>query len=199
VEIRRRMQQIEQAGLTVDRYLADRNVSQQQWVGELSVMGMLESRVEILLNSIATKEDLLPQDAEIEELLAVEAKNRGISLATLRQTIEKEGSESLIRYALLRAKVMDFLFDNAQVEFVPPGTLIEEEAPALPEGEATPELEEKKPKAKAKAKKAEEVGEAAPAKPAAKKAKEVKEEAAADATEEKPKPKRAPKKKAESE
>ena len=192
VEIRRRMQQIEQAGLTVERYLADRNVSQQQWVGELSVMGMLESRVEILLNSIATKEGLLPEDSEIEELLTVEAHNRGVSLATLRQTIEKEGSESLIRYALLRAKVMDFLFDNAKVEYVPPGTVIEEAPPAL-EAAAETEApkEEKKPKAKAKPKKAEEEGEAAEAKPAKK--------AAAEATEEKPKPKRAPKKKADAE
>lgn len=212
VELRRRIQQIEQAGLTMERYLADRNVNQSQWVQELSVMGMLEARVEILLNSLANKEDLQPTDAEIEELLGVEAQNRGVSLAQLKAGIDKEGSEPLIRYALLRAKVMDFLFDNAEVEFVPVGTVIEDDSAAE---------EEKKPKAKAKAKKADEEkageeeasakpskkaketkdaeeGEAAEAKPA-KKAKESKAKAEADAAEgeEKPKPKRAPKKKAE--
>lgn len=209
VELRRRIQQIEQAGLTMERYLADRNVNQNQWVQELSVMGMLESRVEILLNSLANKEGLQPTDAEIEELLGVEAQNRGVSLNQLKAGIDKEGSEPLIRYALLRAKVMDFLYDNAEVEFVPVGTVIEEEPAAE---------EEKKPKAKAKTKKADEEkageeeapaktakkakeaeeGEAAEAKPA-KKAKEPKAKAEADAAEgeEKPKPKRAPKKKTE--
>jgi len=212
VELRRRIQQIEQAGLTMERYLADRNVNQNMWIQELSVMGMLESRVEILLNSLAGKEDLQPTDAEIEELLGVEAQNRGVSLNQLKAGIDKEGSEPLIRYALLRAKVMDFLFDNAEVEFVPVGTVIEEEAPAV---------EEEKPKAKAKAKKADEdkageEGEAAkPAKKAkvakeaeegeaeakpAKKAKEPKAKAEAEAPadgDEKAKPKRAPKKKTE--
>ena len=210
VELRRRIQQIEQAGITMERYLADRNVNQNQWVQELSVMGMLEARVEILLNSLASREDLHPTDAEIEELLGVEAQNRGVSLAQLKAGIDKEGSEPLIRYALLRAKVMDFLFDNAEVEFVPVGTVIEDEPD-----------EEKKPKAKAKTKKADEEkaaeegeatakpakkakdaeeGEAAEAKPAAKKAKEPKAKTEADAAaegEEKPKPKRAPKKKTE--
>lgn len=214
VELRRRIQQIEQAGLTMERYLADRNVNQNQWIQELSVMGMLESRVEILLNSLANKEGLQPTDAEIEELLGVEAQNRGVSLNQLKAGIDKEGSEPLIRYALLRAKVMDFLFDNAEVDYVPVGTVIEEEPAAIEE--------EKKPKAKAKTKKADdekagEEGEAAEAKPAkkakeskeaeegegeakpTKKAKEPKAKAEAEAAEgeEKPKPKRAPKKKTE--
>ncbi len=212
VELRRRIQQIEQAGLTMERYLADRNVNQNMWIQELSVMGMLESRVEILLNSLAGKEELQPTDAEIEELLGVEAQNRGVSLNQLKAGIDKDGSEPLIRYALLRAKVMDFLFDNAEVEFVAVGTVIEEEAPAV---------EEEKPKAKAKAKKADEEkageeGEAAkPAKKArvakeaeegeaearpVKKAKEPKAKADAEAPadgEEKARPKRAPKKKTE--
>lgn len=210
VELRRRIQQIEQAGLTMERYLADRNVNQNQWIQELSVMGMLESRVEILLNSLAAKEDLQPTDAEIEELLGVEAQNRGVSLNQLKAGIDKEGSEPLIRYALLRAKVMDYLYDNSEVEFVPVGTVIEDEPAAD---------EEKKPKAKAKTKKADEEkageeGEAAakPAKKAkeaeegeaeakpAKKAKETKAKAEGDVVaegEEKPKPKRAPKKKTE--
>ncbi len=210
VELRRRVQQIEQAGLTVDRYLADRNVDREMWGRELSVMGMLESRVEILLNSLAGKEDLQPTDAEIEELLGVEARNRGVSLNQLKAGIDKDGSEPLIRYALLRAKVMDFLFDNAEVEFVPVGTVIEEEAPAVGE---------EKPKAKAKAKKADEEkageeGEAearpvkkarvakeaeegeAEAKPAKKPKAKAEAEPAAEG-EEKPKPKRAPKKKTE--
>jgi len=198
VELRRRIQQIEQAGLTMERYLADRGVGQQQWVDELSVMGMLESRVEILLNSLASKEDLLPTDAEIEELLEVEAKNRGVTLAQLKAGIDKEGSEPLIRYALLRAKVMDYLFDNAKVEFVPVGTVIEEPAEEP--------KDDKKSKAKAKPKKADEEkpaeegeAEAAEAKPAkkAKEPKAAKPEAEKAEGEEKPKPKRAPKKKAE--
>ena len=109
-------------------------------------MRMLESRVAILLNSLANKEGLQSTDIEIEELLGVEAQNRGVSLNQLKAGIDKEGSEPLIRYALLRAKVMDFLFDNAEVEYVPVGTVIEDEPAAIEE--------EKKPKAKAKTKKA---------------------------------------------
>lgn len=213
VELRRRIQQIEQAGLTMERYLADRNVNQQQWVGELSVMGMLESRVEILLNSLANKEDLQPTEAEIEELLGVEAQNRGVTLAQLKAGIDKEGSEPLIRYALLRAKVMDFLFDNADVEFVAPGTVIEDEPeepkedkkakakPKKADEEKAPEegeAAEAKPAKKAKAKSEAEEGEAE-AKPA-KKAKEPKAAKAPEAEEggeEKPKAKRTTKKKAE--
>jgi trigger factor len=198
VEIRRRLQQLEQSGLTLERFLADRNIDQQQWVVEQSVMGMLESRVEILLESIAKIEGLHPTDDEVEELLQVEAGNRGISVPQLRASIEKDGSQDLIRYALLRAKVMDFLFDNAKVEFVPPGTPIEEAPPAE---EAV--AEEKKSKAKAKAKKAATEEEVAPAeeaeaKPKAKKAREPKEpkaeESAPAESEAKPKARRASKK-----
>lgn len=208
VEMRRRVGQLDQAGLTLERYLADRKITEQQWMMELSVMGMLEARVEIVLNSIATKEGLLPTEEEIEELLAVEAKNQGVSLSALKAHIEKEGNESLIRYALLRAKVMDFLFDNAKVEFVPPGTLIEEapaEAPEADQAEKPEAKEEKKSKSKPKAKKAEEEVEAAAepaeAKPAKKSraAKEETKDEAAEPVEEKPKAKRAPKKKAEAE
>jgi trigger factor len=206
VELRRRLQQLEQAGLTSERYLQDRNLTQQQWVGEMSVMGMLESRVEILLESIARTEGLEPTDAEIEELMQVEAQNRNMSVAQLRQAIDQEGSNPLIRYALLRAKVMDFLYDNAQVEFVPPGTVIEEEqAPALDGGEAAP-TEEEKPKAKKSKKAAEEAPaeeSAAEEKPKAKKAKKTEDEGATEAPasaegEEKPK-KRSSKKKTEEE
>lgn len=201
IELRRRLQQLEQAGINPERYLADRNISQQQWVTELSVMGMLESRVEILLNSIATQENLHPSEEELEELLQAEARNRGVSVAQLRKAINDEGTHRLVRYALLRAKVMDYLFDNAKIEFVAPGTLIEEPTP-----EEQPSAEEAKPK-KAKAKKAAaEEQAAAPEEPAeeskpkarAKKAKEAPApEAEAEAGEEKPKPKRASKKKAE--
>ena len=199
IELRRRLQQFEQAGLSPERYLADRNITQQQWVTELSVMGMLESRVEILLNSVATQENLHPSEEELEELLQVEAQNRGVSVAQLRKAINDEGTSRLVRYALLRAKVMDFLFDNASIEFVAPGTLIEEPAAEAP-------AEEAKPK-KSKAKKADAEAaepEAAPAEEAkpksrAKKPKEAPvEEAppAAEATEEaKPKAKRTTKKK----
>lgn len=204
VEYNRRMQQLEQSGLTLERFLADRNIDQQQWVMELSVMGMLESRVEILLESIAKLEGLHPTDDEVEELLQVEAANRGVTVPQLRASIEKDGSQDLIRYALLRAKVMDFLFDSAKVEFVPPGTPIEEPPAAEESAAQESAAQEKKAKAKGKAKKAATEEEAAPeaeeaeVKPKAKKAREPKEpkveESATGEGEAKPKAKRAPKK-----
>lgn len=208
VELRRRLQQLSQSGITPERYFADRGISQEEWVREISVMGLLESRVEILLESISRVEGLEPSDAELEELLQVEARNRGVSVAELRGEIEQESSEGLIRYALLRAKVMDFLFENAQVEFVPPGTKIEEEAIASEESASSEEpAEEKKPKARARSKKAAEeapaAAEEAPvsavepeAKPKARKAKAVAEEPVepVEAAEAKPKARKASKK-----
>lgn len=203
VELRRRLQQFQQAGLSPERYLQDRNVTQQQWMNELQVMGMLEARVEILLESIAEKENLEPSDEEIEELITVEARNRGVSVQQLRQALEAEGGQTMIRYALLRAKVMDFLFDNANVEYVAPGELTEEAA-----AEAAPAEEGAKKPAKGKKVKGAEdapAGEEASAageesKPKGKKAKAAPaEEGAAAPTEEggeegKPKAKRARKK-----
>jgi trigger factor len=183
VELRRRVQQLEQMGLSVERLLSDRGVTQEQWINEIAVVGRLEARVEILLDSLARRENLHPTEEEIEELYRVEAANRGISVPQLRQQLDQDGSEGLVRYALLRAKVMDFLYDNAQVEFVPPGTVIEEPA--------APATEEEKPKAK-KAKAATE--EAAAEKPKAKKAKAAADEAVneeAAPAEEKPKAKKA--------
>lgn len=219
VELRRRLQQLEQAGLTMERYLQDRNVTQQQWVAEMSVMGMLESRVEILLESISRKEGLEPTEAEIDELMQVEARNRGVSVGQLQKAIDEEGNQPLIRYALLRAKVMDYLYDNAQVEFVPPGTPIEEPAPAEAPAEEKPKKKtsskkaaeaapaeeapaeeapvEEKPKKKAAAKKEAPAEEAPPAEEKPKKKAAPKKEAAEEAPAEQAKPKRASKKKTE--
>lgn len=188
VEIRRRLNEFSRMGVTLERYLADRKIDQQAWLQELAVMGMLESRVEVLLESIARAEGIDVSEEEMDQLFAVEAQNRGVSLAELHRSVDQEGSLPLIRYAVLRAKVMDFLFDNASITYVAPGESTDDE-PAAEEKPAEEKSAAEKPAKKKSAKTAKETD---AAEPAAAETGEGGGEAG-----EKPKAKRSTKKKAE--
>ncbi len=196
-EIRRRLQELSRVGLTLEQYLANAGVTQDAWLQQMTQIGMAESRLQLLLESIGDGENLEVSNEELEQLFAIEAQQRGVSVDDLKGFVRKENSEEAIGYAILSAKVRDFLFDSANIEYVPVGTVLEEEVPAVAEAEGASEKPAKgKSKGKAKAEPAAEVPaeeaptEAAPteeAKPKAKKAKaeepaaEVKEAAPAKA------------------
>lgn len=177
MELQRRLGELERAGVTVERYLEDRKTTKEKWMLELSVLGQLEARVEILTENLARQEGLEVTQDEIDTIIANEAHGRGQSAAELRAQVERDGSLEMVRYSMLRAKVMDMLFDNGKLDFVPVGTLTEEEAPAA-EKPAEKEKEAPAKATKAKAKKAA----ADKEEPAAKKE---------DAAEEEPKPAKA--------
>ena len=207
VEIRRRLQELSRAGMSIEQYLATIKSDQQTWVNQQAVVGMMEARIQVLLESIADKEDLDVKEDELEQLFQVEAAQRGVTIEQLKKMLEQENSEEMVRYAILSAKVRDFLFENASITYVAPGVPLEDEpapeatpeakpkskgkakaeAPAEESAAAPAETEEPKPKARAKKAKTEEVPESEAAAPAA----EAEPEA------EKPKPKRAAKKKTE--
>lgn len=187
-EIRRRLQELSRVGLTLEQYLANAGVTQDVWLQQMTQIGMAESRLQLLLESIGDAENLDVNNEELEQLFAIEAQQRGVSVDDLKGFVRKENSEEAIGYAILSAKVRDFLFDSANIEYVPVGTVLEEEeAPAADDASEKPA----KGKAKSKAKTAEEpAAEAAPAeesKPKAKKAKA--EEPAAETKEAAPAPK----------
>lgn len=195
MELQRRLGELERAGVSMERYLEDRKISREKWMMELSVLGQLEARVEIMMENLARQEGLEVTQDELDLIISNEAHQRGQSAAELRAQVERDGTIEMVRYSLLRAKVMDMLFDNGKLEYVPVGTLAAE-AEAAPAAEK-PEKAEKAEKA---ADKPAAEKESKP-KAKAKKATAEKEEAAPkneEAVEEEPKPakaKRATKKK----
>ena len=201
LEIQRRRQELNRLGITLEKYLEAMKTDQQSWLNQQAMVGMMEARVQLLIEAISDQEDLAVKEEELEQLLIMDAANRGVSVEQLKKVIAQEHSEEQVRYAILSAKVRDFLFESAEITFVPEGTPLEdpveaaalavseESRPALEAGEAAPEAEAKPAKAtRAKKVKAEEPPSEA-ADPEAKVEETVEGE--------KPKAKRASKKKAE--
>jgi len=150
MELQRRLGELERAGVTVERYLEDRKTTKEKWMLELSVLGQLEARVEILTENLARLEGIEVTQDEIDTIIANEAHSRGQSAAELRAQVERDGSLEMVRYSMLRAKVMDMLFDSAKLDFVPVGTLADEAPAAEKPAEKEKEAPAKATKTKAK-------------------------------------------------
>lgn len=213
IEIRRRLQELSRMGVQLEQFLQSANTTQEAWVKHMTNFGAQEARLQLLLESIAAAENLEVTAEELDQLFAVEAEQRGMTVNDLKEFVRRENSEESIHYAILSAKVRDFLFDNAEITYVAAGEPLEDAASPVAGESGDAGEAEKAPKGKGKASKAKaepapepkEEAVAAPAeaeeKPKASKAKKAKAEAepvaAEPEAEEKPKAKRAPKKKAE--
>ncbi|CAN0214353.1 unnamed protein product, partial [Phaeothamnion confervicola] len=66
VEIRRRLQELARAGIPIEKYLENIKTDQQTWVNQQSGVGMMEARIQLLLESIADKEDLGVKEEELD-------------------------------------------------------------------------------------------------------------------------------------
>lgn len=79
-----------------------------------------EMRAAMLIDSIATKENVTVTDAEMEKQLAEMAKSRDTSVPRLKAELQKEGRYQSIRQQLREEKTLDLLLSRAKI--VPTGT-----------------------------------------------------------------------------
>ncbi|MBI3926322.1 MAG: trigger factor [Armatimonadetes bacterium] len=147
VELRKAANELARHGLELEQYLQRRNVSKEQWAMELQAAGMVEARVELIVDAVSRAEGIRLDQEEVNRILGAEARARRISEKKLQAQMEEDGSIELLKYNVLRAQVQEFLVDQADVKYVPPGQAQEAAAEAKP---AEPE----KKKAKASKKKA---------------------------------------------
>ncbi len=84
----------------------------------------------IILAKIAELENLFVTEGEVQNAVAQIAYRRGQDPAALYDEMDSRGLMPRLRNDLLEARARDFLRKKAEVEFVPPGSLASEEAPA---------------------------------------------------------------------
>jgi trigger factor len=78
-----------------------------------------EMRAAMLIDSIATKENVTVTDAEMEKHLAEMAKSRDTSVPRLKAELQKEGRYQSIKQQLREEKTLDLLLSRAKI--VPTG------------------------------------------------------------------------------
>ncbi|MGE0489159.1 MAG: trigger factor [Vulcanimicrobiota bacterium] len=132
-ELRREFREIQQHGLEVEAWLAQRGISQEQWLGEMQARGLFEARIELVIDSVAKSENLAIDEAELDSIIESEAKNRRMKPKKLRAQLREDGSLELLKYDLLRAKVQEHLAEQGSVTYVLPG---EEPKPATKKSES---------------------------------------------------------------
>jgi trigger factor len=71
---------------------------------------------EFVLDEIAKRESISVEEKEIEEVLEALAARRGISVADARAEADKSDEPDRWRREIIRNKVLDFLFQNAEVQ-----------------------------------------------------------------------------------
>ncbi|HVP57305.1 MAG TPA: hypothetical protein VMU02_04360, partial [bacterium] len=71
---------------------------------------------EFVVDEIARRESISVEEKEIEEILEALAARRGISVESARAEAEKSDEPGRWRREIVRNKVLDFLFRNAEVQ-----------------------------------------------------------------------------------
>lgn len=114
------LKQLHQRGMTIADYLKARNQTEAQFLEELKPTAERLAKVELIIDAVAKNEIILVSDEEINKEIEEFSKGSKQDPATVRSTMEKEGTLYNLGYHLLKHKVMDFLINNAKVAYVAP-------------------------------------------------------------------------------
>jgi trigger factor len=77
-------------------------------------------RGELLIDAIATQENIAASDDELHERIAEMARARGVPAVRLRAELDRDDELESIRYQLRRDKILDMLIERATVTEVEP-------------------------------------------------------------------------------
>lgn len=77
-------------------------------------------RGELLIDAIATQENITVSDDELHERVAEMARARGVPVARLRAELDRDGELEDVRYQLRRDRALDMLIERATVTEVEP-------------------------------------------------------------------------------
>ena len=104
---------VRQYGMTLDDYLAQTGSDMETFNEEAEEYGKEKAKSDLIVLSIAKAEGLDVTDSDLEEFYREYASDYNTTVERMKQAIP----ENEIRTYLLQQKVMDFLYDNANITF----------------------------------------------------------------------------------
>ena len=133
------LNQVSQAGMSLDQYLAQRGIAAESFVADLHEQAKERARQSIALDALAAK---LGLEATAEDIVD-QIKEAGVeaeeAIASMRAQLEADGRIPAVRASIRRSKALDWLLDNAKV------TEVEESADIVPNDEPADEPEAEAP------------------------------------------------------
>jgi trigger factor len=110
-EIYRLKDELVRKGLTFETYLTKRDISEEKLREELTPRATGQAKIDLILEEFATKENIEPDDSEIE--VELEKYNTATRNMKKSQRIDEETLKNNISSAIKRRKTLEFLLGKA--------------------------------------------------------------------------------------
>lgn len=129
-------EQIEQAGYTMESYLADRGQSQGQFDAEVEQQARRSVKVTLVLDKVVREEEIGLTNEEFSTYIAQQAEQMGVPAQRLAQELSRNGQINAVASDVLRGKAMSLLAERVKATD-PEGAIVDVKgalaAPATPD------------------------------------------------------------------
>ncbi len=102
-------------GATIEQYLAATDQTEDALVNQVRVQAVAAVKADLGLRAVATQEELVVSDEEVEAEIVRMAEGSKVKPAQLRKEIERGRGLEAVRSELSRGKALQFLVDHAVV------------------------------------------------------------------------------------
>jgi trigger factor len=113
------MDELRRRGLTLEQFLRAAQKTTEQLYAEQAAMAREAIRTELVLDAIATRENIVVTDEEVEAEVRRIAEEQEMGEEEVWHELQEHDQLGRIRSRLRTSKTLDFLIENAQVEEVP--------------------------------------------------------------------------------
>ena len=105
-------EQIEQAGYTMDSYLAERGQTQGQFDAEIEQQARRSVKVTLVLDKVVRQEEIGLTNEEFSTYIAQQAEQMGVPAQRLAQELSRNGQINAVASDVLRGKAMTLLAER---------------------------------------------------------------------------------------
>jgi trigger factor len=108
-------EQLQQAGLGLDAYMQQENMSEEQLEADLRAQGERNVRAQLLLEAIAQKENFTASDEEVGEEVKYLAEASRTDVETLTKELKQRDRLGVLAGDIIRRKALNYLVDRATI------------------------------------------------------------------------------------
>jgi trigger factor len=109
------VQQLEQAGATLDSYLGMTNQTEEQFDADLQERARRAVKVSLVLDQLAREEELSVDQAELSAYVTRQAEQMGVAPERLAKQLADDGQLPLAAAEVLRGKAMNLIAERVKV------------------------------------------------------------------------------------
>ena len=109
------VQQLEQAGATLDSYLGMTNQTEEQFDADLQERARRAVKVSLVLDQLAREEELSVDQADLSAYVTRQAEQMGVAPERLAQQLADDGRLPLAAAEVLRGKAMNLIAERVKV------------------------------------------------------------------------------------